>query len=545
MNQNPSDDTVPAQLVDAPGASQHESFSDVSLNRVPPTRLSFSGWISWIVIAAFTIFILGNTTLQQFGEKEVATEASGSDLMHVNLQAKMIVGQKSLLSAAVMVAPAQEKDNLDAEQVATDGEGDETEEIGAETEEVRAERLKLPAQNLSMLDTGSYEQRLCYAALENETKGPQAALDYLDELDAKVADHEFERSQAQVEMESSVRQLMENYRAGDLSPDILTHDQQQQLEDRLGFSGKLLLNPPDAGTDSRAALASQSQTAAVAAILFLVTGVLFFLFGIVALLFILTYVLTGSSPSQFFTINNANNAYVETFALWLIAFFGVQLLVGYLELFKTQQQRMIAMPIFFFGSLIVLVWPVLRGIPASQMFADIGWTPKKFFRNTLLSVPAYAAWLPAVLVGFFIVFVLMQLVPMPTEVGEFAVPSMPGHPIQEMLSGGDVLTWITVVISACVAAPIVEETMFRGVLYRHLRGLSMKYGKEFSITVSALINGFIFASLHPQGILVVPLLTTLAIGFSFVREWRDSLWTSILMHAFNNSMVTMLMYFML
>ena len=119
-----------------------------------------------------------------------------------------------------------------------------------------------------------------------------------------------------------------------------------------------------------------------------------------ALLFILTYVLTGSSPSQFVATNNAHNAYVETFALWLIAFFGVQMLVGHLELLKTDAQRMIANPVFFFGSLIVLLWPILRGVPASEMFADIGWTPKKFFRNTFLCVPAYAAWLPAVLVGF-------------------------------------------------------------------------------------------------------------------------------------------------
>ena len=255
--------------------------------------------------------------------------------------------------------------------------------------------------------------------------------------------------------------------------------------------------------------------------------------------------MTGSSPAKFVARDNAHNAYVETFALWLIAFFGVQIAVGHFELLTTNEQRLIANPIFFFGSLIVLLWPILRGVPASKMFADIGWTPKKFFRNTFLSVPSYAAWLPAVLVGFFVVFVLMSLAPMPTAVGEFAVPSMPGHPIQEMLSGGDALTWVTVVIAACVAAPIVEETMFRGVLYRHLRGLSMKYGKAFSIAISALVNGFIFASLHPQGILVVPLLTTLAIGFSLVREWRDSLWTSILMHAFNNSMVTLAMYVLL
>ncbi len=559
MTEKPSEDPVPAQLVDAPPASQHESFSDAALDPTPPTRLSVGGWISWIVIAAFTVFILGNTTLQQFGERESATEASSSDLMQVNLQAKMVVGQKSLLATAAMVAPVEEKEETDAPQETKDDaeieddvaleetgdvkDGEEVEDV--EKDVADSEVLELPAQDLSMLDSGSYEQRLCYAALQNEMEGPEAALEYLDELDAKVTEHDFERSAAQVEMESSVRSLMENYRDGDLSQDVLTSEQQQQLEDRLGFSGKLLLNPPGADTQTRAAMASQSQTAAVAAVLFLVMGILFFLFGIVALLFILTYVLTGSSPSQFVATSNAHNVYVETFALWLIAFFGVQMVVGHLELLQTNEQRMIANPVFFFGSLIVLLWPILRGIPASQMFADIGWTPKQFFRNTILSVPAYAAWLPAVLVGFFIVFILMQLVPMPTAEGEFAVPSMPGHPIQEMLAGGGVLTWVTIVIAACVAAPIVEETMFRGVLYRHLRGVSMKYGKEVSIIVSALINGFIFASLHPQGILVVPLLTTLAIGFSFVREWRDSLWTSILMHAFNNSMVTMLMYFLL
>ena len=533
LTQEPNESPVQAQRVESP----ESSFSSDSLNSEPSTRLSFGGWISWIVIAAFTIFILGNTTLQQFGEQETSTEASASDLMQINLQAKMLVGQKAILDTALLAAPMAEGDHDENSDNGDDG--DEAVDGGA------PDASELQDLDLSALDTGSYEQRLCNAALKNEVEGPEASLEYLDDLDAKVAKHNFERSETQVEMETSVRKLMENYRDGNVSQDILAPKQQQQLKDRLGFSGELLLSPPGATTEARKNLARQAQTAAVAAVVFLVMAILFFLFGIVSLLFILTYVMTGSSPSQFVATNNAHNAYVETFALWLIAFFGVQMLVGHLELLKTDAQRMIANPVFFFGSLIVLLWPILRGVPAAEMFADIGWTPKKFFRNTFLSVAAYAAWLPAVLVGFFIVFVLMQIVPMPAAVEEFAVPAMPGHPIQKMLSGGDMMTWVTIVIAACVAAPIVEETMFRGVLYRHLRGLSMKYGKPLSIIVSALLNGFIFASLHPQGILVVPLLTTLAIGFSFVREWRDSLWTSILMHAFNNSMVTMLMFFLL
>ena len=496
-------------------------------------RLSLGGWISWIVIWGFTFFILGNTTLQQFGKQEVATEASAKDLMQVNLQAKMIVGQKELFKSIADAGAVAEK-----EPTEVDGEsGDDPDAAKAIPE--------MPKPDISALDVGSYEQRLCNAGIINELDGPDESLEYLDELDKKVAENDFERSEEQEQMESSVRQLMENYRDGNLDSRALPEQQRKQLEDRLGFSGQLLLNPPESKTAGRAKLETLSFNAAIAAVAGIVLAVLFFLGGIVALLFILTYVMTGSSPGIFAARVESHNVYVETFALWLLAFFGLQMGVRELGLLKTETQALIANPIFFFGSLIVLAWPIVRGIPASQMFKDIGWTPKHFFRNTFLAIPAYAAWLPAVLVGAFVVFTLMLLAPTPEAMGEFSVPAMPGHPIQGILASGDRLAWITVIIAACVAAPLVEETMFRGVLYRHLRGWTAKYGMAISITIAAVLNSFIFASLHPQGILAVPLLMTLAIGFTLVREWRDSLWTSILMHAFNNSMMILVTYFIL
>lgn len=547
MNQETPENPILAETVNAPPVGDQDG----------PTpgraRLSVGGWLSWIVIAAFTLFILGNTTIQQFGEQETVTEATPNDLLQVNLQAKMIVGQKELMgSTAGDLNGLTAKDDA-ADEVAAPDTDPDTDAVPASPDPTNlsdppagdAASLREAAiknQQRAALDTGSYEQRLCNAAIINEMEGPIAALNYLDELQQKVTDNQFERSQRQIEMESSTRRLLESYRGGDLDQDILTDQEQNQLKDRLGFCGDLLLHPPGSDTDDRKQLALQSQTVTVVAVVGVVMAILFFLFGIVALLFILTYVLTGSSPSRFVATEVNHNVYVETFALWLVAFFGVQMLVQHLELLKTIDQRMIANPIFFFGSLIVLIWPVLRGVTVSQLLSDIGWKPKYFFRNTLLTVPAYAAWLPAVLVGFFFVFVLMGIAPLPTTAGEFSVPSMPGHPIQQVLANGNTLTWVTIIIAACIAAPIVEETMFRGVLYRHLRGLTMKHGLTISIIASAVLNGVIFASLHPQGILAVPLLTTLAIGFSLVREWRDSLWTSILMHAFNNSMVTLVMF---
>ena len=41
------------------------------------------------------------------------------------------------------------------------------------------------------------------------------------------------------------------------------------------------------------------------------------------------------------------------------------------------------------------------------------------------------------------------------------------------------------------------------------------------------------------------MLMTLAIGFSLVREWRDSLFGPILMHGLNNLLVTSMLFFML
>ena len=80
--------------------------------------------------------------------------------------------------------------------------------------------------------------------------------------------------------------------------------------------------------------------------------------------------------------------------------------------------------------------------------------------------------------------------------------------------------------------------MFRGVLYRHLRDMSQRWARWSSVAFSALLNGFIFAAIHPQGIAGIPGLMTLAICFSLTREWRNSLAAPMLMHGIHNTLVT-------
>ena len=61
--------------------------------------------------------------------------------------------------------------------------------------------------------------------------------------------------------------------------------------------------------------------------------------------------------------------------------------------------------------------------------------------------------------------------------------------------------WLQTLFVASVGAPVVEETMFRGVLYRHLRDALGGLGTAASIAVSATLISFLFAVIHPQGVL--------------------------------------------
>ena len=110
---------------------------------------------------------------------------------------------------------------------------------------------------------------------------------------------------------------------------------------------------------------------------------------------------------------------------------------------------------------------------------------------------------------------------------------------------GDWSVRLQLLFLASVVAPIVEETMFRGVLYRQLRQASARFGYAPSVLVSILIVSFIFAAIHPQGWLAIPPLMSVAIAFNFVREWRGSLVPSMVAHGVHNGLLTLIAFFAL
>jgi len=510
-----------------------------------PRPRGLADYLSWAVVILITLFIAVETAMEQFGEHE-PRETTAADLMQINLQSKILVGQRVVEDS---LQEAQEKAARESTEDAPDESALASEVIVAD-EAPEGDTKVNPTAEPVALDAGTYEQRLCYAILLSELYGPKRAGDYLETLDDKVADADFEPNETQQSLRSSIDSLVGDYVEGDFSQKSVSESDKAELKERLGFSGELLLTPKGSDDEpGRKWVESSAQNKIVGAGVILISGILFFLAGIIAACTILGVVLSKASPARFVPENQVGGIYIQTFAIWLFGFFGIQF--AFPPIFEAMQIEMDAkLGIFlnvgvFFLSLSALAWPMVRGRSWSQVCHDIGWTGESFLKNVSIGIAIYAAWLPMVLVGIFSVFVLMILFPMSAEVVEFAQPPSPSHPIQHLMSSGDSTIWIGVFLAACVAAPIVEETMFRGVLYRHLRERSFHWERAISVGVAAVVNGVIFAAIHPQGVLAIPLLTTLAVGFSLAREWRGSLVSSITMHALNNTMVTTMLLFLM
>ena len=108
------------------------------------------------------------------------------------------------------------------------------------------------------------------------------------------------------------------------------------------------------------------------------------------------------------------------------------------------------------------------------------------------------------------------------------------------LDASSLLWLVPFMCMALLYAPVVEEVLFRGALYRELRGSCWWW-------IAALGNGLLFAAWHP--VVSWPRWASLlAFGFlaCALREWRDSIVASITMHFCVNAFgVIMLLSFLL
>lgn len=106
------------------------------------------------------------------------------------------------------------------------------------------------------------------------------------------------------------------------------------------------------------------------------------------------------------------------------------------------------------------------------------------------------------------------------------------HPIVEEAEHAP-FAWA--ILTAVVWAPIVEETLFRGIFFRYLRART-------SMLAAALVTGFVFAAVHPQGWTAIPALMAIGAWLAVLREWRGSIIASMTAHALHNGILVTALY---
>jgi uncharacterized protein len=92
-----------------------------------------------------------------------------------------------------------------------------------------------------------------------------------------------------------------------------------------------------------------------------------------------------------------------------------------------------------------------------------------------------------------------------------------------------------------VAAPVAEELLFRGILFKGLRdGLRDRLGRGGAVALAALLSGAIFGGAHLGGgqDAFIPVLIALGVLLALAYEWSGTIYVPILIHAVNNAIAT-------
>ncbi len=486
--------------------------------------------LSWCFIILFVIGIVVLQTLKR-GEEEPADASSnpGQASPILQMQARYAVG-------AVNSLP-----------------------VGEEREAL--------LKQLSSMRQGSWQERFSYVVLVGELLGPAKALEEINH--ALTTQHEpLDIESKEVELFYALQKLYKDYNRLNWQSS-LSESQRTLIREELGWFGELALAPqptsepgkefpatvggpvsvvyadtryPPPG-DREQALQPAYRTFMTifgAGVGVVVLGGL----GFIGLVVLGSLALAGVVKGGLKTGSGVGGIYAETFAIWLPVFLGLNMAA---QAWAPSKYVLLCSGAAFFLSLVVLFWPSLRGVSARTMLGEIGLTANgKPLREILWGFACYLMTLPFMILGFVLillfVFLQQRIQQMWSgEEGDGGASSLQGasHPIVDHLANVEWGLVLQIFLVASIAAPIVEEIMFRGVLYRHLRELTGRWGFALSAVVSALVASFIFAVIHPQGFLAIPALMALAFGFNIAREWRNSVIPAMIAHGLNNGLVLM------
>ncbi len=394
--------------------------------------------------------------------------------------------------------------------------------------------------NLSQLKDDSLVSRLAFVILTSELSTPDAGIEELDSIHDEKAAGTITLTPEEQALLDDVSLLLFAAASGERA-DALPEERAELMRRSLGFFGELLIARSSADQKTLDDLSSSAVSGMVTLLIAVVWFISFFLGGLASLIILGIFAAYGKLESRFTVSASTGSVYIETFAIWIGMFFLLQIITEALVTILSQSSlgayigpefSMILSLVMMFVSLSALVWPRIRGVSSSRLREDIGLGPVNVFKEIIPGLVTYAMGLPVLLVGLLLSIVLGFV--LNVLFGEQPAAS---HPIQAIIGEGGWMTIVLIFLVACVGAPVTEEIMFRGVLYRYLRDFSRTWGILLSLFFSMLVSSFIFAAVHPQGLTFIPVLGSLAVAFCIGREWRGSLAAPMIAHGVSNGAV--------
>jgi membrane protease YdiL (CAAX protease family) len=298
-------------------------------------------------------------------------------------------------------------------------------------------------------------------------------------------------------------------------PSSLDAGAQDRLTQRYGDLGKIAL-----AYGVAADMEPRKSLQAAAFRLTLRLGVVAFGFFLIAIASIALVILAGywgfrgKIRPAYVSDATVGSVFLEAFTIYLVLFLllGLVLRLAGWSNIQWVWVAVLILPVQF-------AWVIRRGVSATQWRQALGWhSGRGVIREIAAGIGGYIAGLSVIVVGSLITYILIR----------FSGARVSSPVVQELR--GDVWHILGIYAVACIFAPVIEETMFRGALFHHLR-------QRWRWIISAPLVGIVFAALHPQGWAAVPALASIAVVLAALREWRGSLIAPIAAHACNNFVV--------
>lgn len=316
--------------------------------------------------------------------------------------------------------------------------------------------------------------------------------------------------------------------------DRLTPEEQDRLVEHHGYFGEVALTAGLPETDpDRQALLSGGGPLLATLFGFLAIIALGGVFGLIAFITAIVLVALGKIRPRMPIAERGGSIYLETFALFVGGFL---LVIAISTVLETTAPEGATWP--FAAQLgmqwclaLTPLWPLFRGVPLKKHLRALGLhTGQGVFKEIGCGILGYLAGVPLFVLGIIITLVLTMVVSVLFPVDEAAAPE---NPIFELLGAGPLWAVLLTVSLIVVWAPLVEETIFRGGLHRHLRS-------RLPFPIATLGTACLFAFMHGYGPVFVFPLIGLGTTFSIMREWRGSLIAPITAHFLHNGTIVLL-----